>query len=70
MAAWEKHGAVIASPEEKGNRVGTLPLQLGRKGIRRFENEFRFFSYARDSDDPDVRRRADSYRQMLRSRRF
>ena len=68
MAPREMHGAVIASPGEEGNRVGILTLHLGRRGIQRFENEFRFFSYARDPDDPEVRRRADAYRQTLRSR--
>jgi 2',3'-cyclic-nucleotide 2'-phosphodiesterase (5'-nucleotidase family) len=61
---------VFASPGNEGNYLGELTLFLGRKGIKRFESDFRFYSYEADPDDPAVRRRIDTYRKKLRSRLY
>jgi len=71
LVAPRKIGTTIfASPGEEGNRLGILTLYLGPRGIDRFENEFRFFSYTKDPDDPAVRSRIDSYRHKLRARLY
>jgi 2',3'-cyclic-nucleotide 2'-phosphodiesterase (5'-nucleotidase family) len=58
---------LIASPGEEGNQLGILNLYIGPGGIEHFNNDFRFFSYEKDPDDPAVRRRIDTYREKLRS---
>jgi 2',3'-cyclic-nucleotide 2'-phosphodiesterase (5'-nucleotidase family) len=58
---------VFASPGKDGDHLGILTLHLGTRGIEKIENEFRFFSYTKDPDDPAVRSRIESYRNKLRS---
>jgi 2',3'-cyclic-nucleotide 2'-phosphodiesterase (5'-nucleotidase family) len=65
----EKVGtALIASPGENGNRLGVLTLRLGPQGIADFEHRLVAFNFARDPDDPAVRRRVTAYRKMLQAR--
>ena len=61
---------VFASPGDDGDYLGILTLHLGPRGIETIENEFRFFSYAKDPDDPAVRGRIAAYRQRLRARLY
>jgi 2',3'-cyclic-nucleotide 2'-phosphodiesterase (5'-nucleotidase family) len=60
---------LLASPGEEGNHLGILSLRLGSRGIEDFRSETRFFSFEKDADDPQVRRRIEAYRQKQRSRR-
>jgi 2',3'-cyclic-nucleotide 2'-phosphodiesterase (5'-nucleotidase family) len=65
----EKVGtALIASPGENGNRLGVLDLRLGPQGIAGFEHRLVAFNFARDPDDPGVRRRVTAYRKLLQAR--
>jgi 2',3'-cyclic-nucleotide 2'-phosphodiesterase (5'-nucleotidase family) len=61
-------GAVLVSPGEEGNRMGILRVTVGSGGVSSYHNTFRLFSYLEDPDDPDVRRRIDSYKDALRSK--
>lgn len=61
-------GALLASPGELGNRVGELTLQLGPDGASVAEHRLHTFSYAKDPDDPAVRKRVRAYRQKLQER--
>jgi 2',3'-cyclic-nucleotide 2'-phosphodiesterase (5'-nucleotidase family) len=60
--------ALIASPGEDGNHLGVLSLRLGSQGIASFEHRLITFSFARDPDDPSVRRRVIAYRRKLQAR--
>jgi 2',3'-cyclic-nucleotide 2'-phosphodiesterase (5'-nucleotidase family) len=61
-------GAILASPGEEGNRVGTLKLKLRGGRIVGYSNEFRLFEYLRDPDDSSVRKRVDQYREAMRAK--
>jgi 2',3'-cyclic-nucleotide 2'-phosphodiesterase (5'-nucleotidase family) len=61
-------GAILASPGEEGNRVGTLRLKLRGGRIVGYSNEFRLFEYLRDPDDSSVRKRVDQYREAMRAK--
>ena len=71
LVAPRKRGStVFASPGKDGDHLGILTLHVGSRGIEKIENEFRFFSYSKDPDDPAVRSRINTYRQKLRTRLY
>lgn len=61
-------GAVIVSPGEEGNRLGTLSIKKRRTGRLNISNSFVLFDYEKDPDDPDVRERIEAYKDSLRNK--
>ena len=60
--------AVIVSPGEEGNRLGTLSIRKRRTGRLVLSNSFHLFEYEKDPDDPDVRQRIEAYKDSLRNK--
>jgi 2',3'-cyclic-nucleotide 2'-phosphodiesterase (5'-nucleotidase family) len=59
---------ILASPGEDGNRVGILTIEVHADGKVSYSHRFRMFSWHEDPDDPEVRRRIDEYKRVLRQR--
>ena len=71
LVAPRKRGStVFASPGKDGGHLGILTLHVGSRGIEKIENEFRFFSYSKDPDDPAVLNRINTYRQKIRTKLY
>jgi 2',3'-cyclic-nucleotide 2'-phosphodiesterase / 3'-nucleotidase len=68
IGAEKFRNTIIVSPGESGNRVGTIDLAVSKKGISRFTNSFRHFSYKKDPDDKAVRERIKKYEEEMISR--
>ncbi len=66
--AQKSGNTIIASPGEDGNRLGALTLTFQKDRISEFSNEFRFFDYVQDPDDPEVRQRIEDYKAFLRAK--
>ena len=59
---------VVVSPGNEGNYLGILELTLSSRGIEGSRNQFKFFSYTGNPDDPEVRDRIEIYKKELRSK--